>query len=98
MGRRDKEIRKEELSKSLLSKSSCSLNIESEIECPICFDLSRPPIYQCPEGHIICKACRPRVTRCPVCRFEFKGMPDIRNRYVERLSLAYFEDEGDNNV
>jgi hypothetical protein len=27
-------------------------------ECPICFELSRPPIYQCPEGHIICSDCR----------------------------------------
>lgn len=73
------------------SKSvEAGLNIEAELECPICFELSRPPIYQCPEGHIICSECRPRVTRCPVCRFVFLGTPDIRNRFVERLSLSYF--------
>ncbi|XP_023336598.1 receptor-interacting serine/threonine-protein kinase 4 isoform X2 [Eurytemora carolleeae] len=76
-----------------ISRSSHSINIESEIECPICFELSRPPIFQCPEGHIICSECRPRVSRCPVCRFEFKGLPNIRNRYVERLALSYFEEE-----
>jgi len=80
-----------------LSKSTHSINIESELECPICFEMSRPPIYQCPEGHIICNECRPRVSRCPVCRFEFTGLPNIRNRYVERLSLAFFE-EDENNI
>lgn len=69
------------------------LNIESELECPICFELSRPPIYQCPEGHIICNACRPRVSRCPVCRFVFQGMPDIRNRFIEKLANTYFNNE-----
>ena len=51
---------------------SDGLHLESELECPICWELSRPPVYQCPEGHIICHKCRPRVSRCPVCRFVFK--------------------------
>ena len=29
-----------------LDKSRESLELEAELECPICFDLSRPPIYQ----------------------------------------------------
>ena len=82
------------------------LNMESELECPICFELSRPPVYQCPEGHIICHNCRPRVSRCPVCRFVFKvgwkyfnceyskrfyfQGPDIRNRFIEKMSDYYF--------
>lgn len=65
------------------------LDMESELECPICFELARPPIFQCPEGHILCGSCRPRVTRCPVCRFVFKG-PDIRNRFIEKMSDYYF--------
>ena len=48
------------------------LNMEDELQCPICFETARSPVYQCPEGHIICHTCRPRVTRCPVCRFVFK--------------------------
>ena len=48
------------------------LNMEEELQCPICFETARSPVYQCPEGHIICHSCRPRVTRCPVCRFVFK--------------------------
>ena len=34
------------------------LDMESELECPICFELARPPIFQCPEGHILCGSCR----------------------------------------
>jgi len=74
------------------NKSYDHLNIMSELECPICFELSRPPIYQCPEGHIICNNCRPRVSRCPVCRFVFQGMPDIRNRFIEKLAISYFNE------
>ena len=26
------------------------------LECPVCLDTAdTPPIYQCPEGHLICK-------------------------------------------
>ncbi len=31
---------------------------------------------------------RPRVTRCPVCRFVFQGTPDIRNRYILRWNSS----------
>ena len=27
--------------------------LERELECPVCMDISQPPIYQCEEGHII---------------------------------------------
>ena len=77
---------------SMVASFEC-LNIEAELECPICFELSRPPIYQCPEGHIICNTCRPRVSKCPVCRFVFQGMPDIRNRFIEKLATTYFSNE-----
>ena len=30
------------------------------LECPVCLDTAdTPPVYQCPEGHLICKV-RPR--------------------------------------
>ena len=26
------------------------------LECPVCLDTAdTPPVYQCPEGHLICK-------------------------------------------
>lgn len=89
---KDKKEETEPFSSPQLSKGMSleGLNIEKELECPICFELSRPPIYQCPEGHIICNDCRPKVSRCPVCRFVFQGTPDIRNRFIERLAVSYF--------
>ena len=42
------------------------------------------------KGHLICHACRPRVVRCPVCRFVFQGGAHIRNRFIEKLSEKYF--------
>ncbi|XP_078033020.1 uncharacterized protein LOC144467904 [Augochlora pura] len=38
------------------------------LECPICLESSVPPVSQCVHGHIICVGCRPRTSRCPVCR------------------------------
>ncbi|XP_076651054.1 uncharacterized protein LOC143358067 [Halictus rubicundus] len=38
------------------------------LECPICLESSTPPVSQCVHGHIICVGCRPRTSRCPVCR------------------------------
>ena len=67
-----------------------SMSLESELECPVCTEICLPPIYQCPEGHIICSTCRPQLDRCPVCRFQLQGLPEIRNRLLEKLASPYF--------
>ncbi|XP_076241111.1 uncharacterized protein LOC143183466 [Calliopsis andreniformis] len=38
------------------------------LECPVCLESSMSPVSQCVHGHIICVNCRPRTSRCPVCR------------------------------
>lgn len=38
------------------------------MECPICLESAAPPVSQCVHGHILCVVCRPKTTRCPVCR------------------------------
>ncbi|KAI4504706.1 hypothetical protein M0802_000256 [Mischocyttarus mexicanus] len=38
------------------------------LECPICLEATTPPISQCVNGHILCFKCRPKTSRCPVCR------------------------------
>ena len=35
--------------------------IERELECPVCMEIAKPPIYQCEEGHIICCHCKVRL-------------------------------------
>ena len=41
--------------------SSYISNKESSLECPVCYDVPCLPIYRCPNNHIICKVCLPRL-------------------------------------
>jgi len=66
--------------------------VESELECPVCLEISRPPIYQCPEGHIICSACKPLLKACCLCEKNYTE-PAIRCRFAEKLAAKYFKDE-----
>ena len=43
------------------------------MECPICYDELSPPVYQCCNGHVVCKTClerleQSRARECPTCR------------------------------
>jgi len=57
--------------------------LKTLLECPVCMEMSSPPIYNCQVGHIICYNCQRRVKKCPVCREEFKG---CRNFIAEKLA------------
>ena len=53
------------------------------MECPVCMEVPRSaPIYQCRNGHLLCKKCQPKVQACPICR-----SPDVgcRNGMAESL-------------
>ena len=52
------------------------------LECPVCFETSQKPIYQCIEGHLICSICRLKVASCPVCKVPYNGL-HMRNRTAE---------------
>ena len=47
-----------------------------------CLEEAMAPIYRCPEDHIICSVCEPRVERCPVCRTKYRGRSS-RHRFAE---------------
>lgn len=68
--------------------------IESELECPVCLEISRPPIYQCGEGHIICSSCKPLLKTCCMCESKYSD-PPIRCRFAEKLAAKYFREDGD---
>lgn len=84
-------IRPKKVEESSLPESERS-EIESELECPVCLEISRPPIYQCPEGHIICSACKPLLKACCQCDAKYTD-PPIRCRFAEKLAARYFKDE-----
>ena len=69
---------------------------ESDLECPVCFEVSTTPIYSCNEQHIICSDCRPKVsirlksiTNFPphILRFRSQSVPS-----AEKLTQANHED------
>lgn len=53
-----------------------------DLECPVCFQYMRPPIYMCEAGHSICNMCRNKVSKCPSCRKDFK---ELRNFTLEKV-------------
>ena len=55
-----------------------------ELECPVCLLTPRqPPVYICPLGHNICQECRPKLSRCPICKEKFKE--GSRNYFAEKI-------------
>ena len=62
--------------------------IARDLECPVCFNVAKPPIYQCEEGHIICHQCKPNLEKCPSCSKKYSE-PAIRNRLAEKISDKY---------
>ncbi|XP_021955411.1 E3 ubiquitin-protein ligase SIAH1 [Folsomia candida] len=58
-------------------------DLASFFECPVCFDYVLPPIFQCSAGHLVCSACRPKLTCCPTCR---GPLADIRNLAMEKVA------------
>ena len=59
--------------------------LQEVLECPVCREGVRGEVYQCHEGHVMCRACRARLWSCPVCRAAL-SRPPIRNRALERLA------------
>ena len=77
---------------SWLTLPECFLQLEESIlellntlECPICLDTAdQEPIYQCPEGHLLCDSCNHHLTDCPQCGH---ALMNSRNRTAEDLAV-----------
>ena len=52
---------------------------EEDLKCPICLETAKPPIFMCPDSHIICSTCAPKIRTCPECRVR---LPTPLKRYV----------------
>merc|ERR1719509_246845 len=55
---------------------------ERSLECPVCYETAKIPIYMCSESHLICFTCKLKMNDCPVCRKKYPKEL-IRNRYAE---------------
>jgi len=63
---------------------------ESDLECPVCLEISEAPIYTCLEQHIICSKCwikmkNSRMSDCVICRSPYPE-PPRHHRYMEKVS------------
>eukprot|EP00090_Calanus_glacialis_P046171 TRINITY_DN8925_c0_g1_i1.p1 TRINITY_DN8925_c0_g1~~TRINITY_DN8925_c0_g1_i1.p1 ORF type:complete len:517 (-),score=153.83 TRINITY_DN8925_c0_g1_i1:14-1417(-) len=63
------------------------------LECPVCLDTAdTPPIYQCPEGHLVCEDCNAKMVECPQCGH---SLMNARNRTAEALAVKLTQLRGD---
>ena len=73
------------------------------VECPVCLKTPKcgAPIFQCRNGHIICRECYKRVeTNCPVCRVLLYTNTKIRCISAEKIIERLYEagmDQVENN-
>ena len=78
-------------SKSKESSSNFEENLRKILECPICWETIRSvPVYQCINGHVVCKECIPKLESCcPICRINNSTF--IRNRKLEEIIDNLFD-------
>ena len=62
-------------------------DLKDVLECPICLTVPREgPIFQCENGHIVCKECFEKIVECPQCKSK---MPKCRNLHLEKIIERY---------
>ena len=62
------------------------------VECPVCLRAPKhgAPIFQCRNGHIICRECY-KMAECPVCRAVLCTNTKIRCRAAEKMIERLYE-------
>ena len=65
---------------------------EEDLVCPVCLEIAQVPIFTCPDSHIICSACAPKlkVQECPQCRVDLPT-PLKRDRFAEKTAVELEE-------
>ena len=65
-------------------------SLKAHLECPVCLVVPKMgPIYQCRNGHLLCKECHPQMRKCPLCQIPLEK---LRNLLSEQLvSMIYPE-------
>ena len=66
------------------------------LECPVCMDtIKLVPVYQCTNGHVICKDCIEKLNNCPICRNDSALVRNLKlENIVQRLDTIHPEDDG----
>ena len=66
------------------------------LECPVCTEtIKSVPVYQCTNGHVICKNCIEKLNNCPICRNDSALVRNLKlENIVQRLEGIQPENEG----
>ena len=61
--------------------------IRDLLECPVCMEtIKSVPVYQCANGHVICKICIEKLSNCPICRNDSALVRSLKlENIVEKL-------------
>jgi hypothetical protein len=68
--------------------------LDTWMNCPCCFNMISLPFLGCPNGHIVCNDCLPKVQQCPSCRNKKLdcrqlGMENIASKKSWPCNLAH---------
>ena len=57
------------------------------LECPVCMEtIKSVPVYQCTNGHVMCKICIEKLNNCPICRNDSALVRSLKlENIVQRL-------------
>ena len=61
------------------------------LECPVCLDtIKTVPVYQCTNGHLMCKDCIVKLDNCPICRNDSLLVRNLKlEEIAQRLEGGY---------
>ncbi|KAJ6820781.1 E3 ubiquitin-protein ligase SINA-like 10 [Iris pallida] len=64
------EKRRRESSSTTSGGGGISATIDPDVlDCPVCFEPLRPPLFQCQNGHVACSSCCNKLqNKCPSCK------------------------------
>ena len=70
--------------------------IRDLLECPSCVKtIKSVPVYQCANGHVICKDCIEKLNNCPICRNDSALRRNLKlENIVQRMEGILPENDG----
>ena len=67
------------LSKSMENQFEREFEAILELDCPVCLEkIESKHIFQCNNGHVICKNCIPKLEKCPICKNKSKPSRNLK--------------------
>ena len=65
-------------------------SLKTHLECPVCLSVPKMgPIYQCRNGHLLCKECHPKLKCCPLCQIPLEKLRNLLSEQI--VSMLYPE-------